>query len=57
MGLGAPSTRSFAGNTFPQERHSTTHRDSVSVFDIPVQSGGIGMGLPPMILWANTRGW
>ena len=36
MGLGPPSIRTFAGNTFPQERHSTTHRDSVSVLDIPV---------------------
>lgn len=57
MGLGDPSTRSFAGNTFPQERHSTMHRDAVSVFDMVTQSGDSSKVLLPMILWGNTTDW
>lgn len=53
IGLGDPYFRSFAGNTFPQDRHLTTHRASVSAFDMPTQLRYDTMAISPMILWVN----
>jgi hypothetical protein len=55
IGLGDPSTSSFAGKTLPQELHSAMHRDSISVFCIPTQYRDARMMVVAKMLRDNTN--